>query len=371
MAMKIKSIDTFQNSFNRFYQQYHKYLPVVSFAGGFLWDSFTLTRIDRMSDNLILLGYIFLLGLTIILINVSENKLTSKHLVIKYQNWYPLLTQFFFGGLFSSYVVFYFQSAALTKNWLFLGGLIILLFANEFLEKRLKNIYLQLTLYFLVTFSFLIFFIPVLLKVMNTFIFLLSGFLSLAIAAGSVFLFSKKIVILDKNQSIRIGAIIAALYLLINIFYFLNWIPPVPLAMKFSGIYHQIQRVGDEYRLQYEKPPWYKFWKKSDEPFRYAPGDTVYCFASVFAPVNLNKQIFHQWQQYQPNSGDWKTVDKHGYQVMGGRKGGYRGFTYKKNITAGQWRVDVQTQEGLIIGRINFTVEPVDSLKRDLIYSWY
>ncbi|NTV84115.1 MAG: DUF2914 domain-containing protein, partial [Bacteroidales bacterium] len=173
--MKIKSIDTFQNSFNRFYQQYHKYLPVVSFAGGFLWDSFTLTRIDRMSDNLILLGYIFLLGLTIILINVSENKLTSKQLVFKYQNWYPLLTQFFFGGLFSSYVVFYFQSAALTKNWLFLGGLIILLFANEFLEKRLKNIYLQLTLYFLVTFSFLIFFIPVLMKVMNTFIFLLSG----------------------------------------------------------------------------------------------------------------------------------------------------------------------------------------------------
>lgn len=369
--MKINSIYIFKNNINLYYQSYSKYVPVISFAGGFLWDSFTLTRVDRMSDNLILLGYILLLGLAIILINVCENKITSKLFVIKYQNWYPLLAQFFFGGLFSSYVVFYFQSAALTKNWLFLGGLIILLFANEFLEKRLKNMYLQLTLYFLVVFSFLIFFLPVLLKVMNTFIFLLSGFLSLAISAGSVYLFFKKIVILNKIQSVRIGAIIIALYFLITIFYFLNWIPPVPLAMKFSGIYHLVQRVEDDYRLKYEKPPWYKFWKKSDDPFHYAAGDTAYCFAAVFAPVHLNKKIYHEWQQYDSRTGDWQAVDKNGYQVVGGRKGGYRGFTYKKNITPGKWRVDVQTPEGLIIGRINFTVETVDSLKRELIHYWY
>jgi hypothetical protein len=249
--------------------------------------------------------------------------------------------------------------------------LIILLIANEFLEKRLKNIYLQLTLYFLVIFSFLIFFIPVLLRVMNTFIFLLSGLLSLGISIGFVCLFSKKNALLTKNQAVRVGVIIIAFYLLINIFYFLNWIPPVPLAMKFSGIYHQVERIEDDYHLQYQKPAWYKFWKKSDNPFHYVSGDAVFCFTAIFAPINLNKKIYHQWQQFDSRTSKWEAVDRVGYQLVGGRKGGYRGYTFKKNITPGRWRVDVQTQEGLIIGRIQFTVAQVDSLPRELITRQY
>ena len=127
-----------------FYDNYKRFLPVVSFTTGFTWDSITLTRIDLWSDNLILLAYIILLGGMLVLVNFINDGVISKKWILNYQNWYPMGIQFFLGGLFSSYVVFYFKSAALTKNWLFIGFLIIILIGNEFIENRLLNcFYLQ------------------------------------------------------------------------------------------------------------------------------------------------------------------------------------------------------------------------------------
>lgn len=47
------------------------------------------------------------------------------------------------------------------------------------------------------------------------------------------------------------------------------------------------------------------------------------------------------------------TTDKLDYEVTGGRGGGYRGYTYKLNVS-GKWRVDEETEEGLLLGRIKF-----------------
>src|SRR5438445_13071156 len=50
-------------------------------------------------------------------------------------------------------------------------------------------------------------------------------------------------------------------------FYFLKWIPPVPLSLKFAGTYHKVAKVDDEFQLEFEKAAWYHFWKRSDDPF--------------------------------------------------------------------------------------------------------
>ncbi len=350
----------------QFFQMYKKYIPVISFTGGFLWDSLTLTRIDRMSDNLILLGYLILLGFFIILINLVEKQQITKPILLKYSEWYPIVIQFFLGGLFSSYVVFYFQSSALTKNWLFLGILILLLIGNEFLEKRLTNLYLQMILYFLVTFSFFIFFLPVMTKHMNVFIFILSGLLSLLMFALILYLLYKKFTIIQKSKMIRISAIVLILYLVVNLLYSLNWIPPVPLSLKAGGIYHHVHRAEDKYVLKIEHPKWYQFWKDSDNPFHYQHGDSVFCFAAIFAPTQLTKTIYHHWQRYDENQNIWLTTDKLGYQVFGGRRGGYRGYTFKRNVKPGKWRVDVKTDEDQILGRIGFKIQKVDSLIKPL-----
>jgi hypothetical protein len=358
--------DPIIHMFALFFERYKKYFPLFSFTGGFLWDSFTLTRIDRLSDNFILLGYILALSILILLVNLLEYEIIRKPFLLKYQQWYPLGIQFFVGGLFSSYVVFYFQSAALTKNWLFLGILIILLISNEFLEKRLTNIFLQIGLLFLLSFSFFIFFIPVITGWMNTFIFILSGMMGVLYSGGIVYVLYKNFNIIPINKFRKILGIIAGLYLIINLFYYFNLIPPVPLSLKNGGIYHYVAKQNSEYKLKFKQPRWYQFWKKSDDPFFYTQGDTVFCFTSVFAPTRLTKRIFHLWQVYHLRQEKWLVTDKQGYDISGGREGGYRGYTYKLNVTPGRWRVDVITEENQILGRINFKIEQVDTKIEEL-----
>src|SRR5690606_32335077 len=87
--------------------------------------------------------------------------------------------QFFLGGLFSCYVVYYFQSTTISSTLFFIILMIFLLIANEFLPRRMGNIYFQIGLLTIAAFSYFIYLIPVLLKVMGTWVFLLSGFVSL------------------------------------------------------------------------------------------------------------------------------------------------------------------------------------------------
>ncbi|NIT57769.1 MAG: DUF2914 domain-containing protein, partial [Aliifodinibius sp.] len=136
-------------SVKKFYSRFQKYNPVAFFFGGFTWDSLTLKRVDQLLDNIILLFYLILLGILIIIVSLVQNDRLQKPLILKYRDWFPLALQFFLGGLFSAYVVFYFKSASFTKTAIFLGILVLLLIANEFLEKRLTNIFLLISLYFM------------------------------------------------------------------------------------------------------------------------------------------------------------------------------------------------------------------------------
>ena len=172
---------------NAYYKKHKRFAPLVSFMAGFSWDSLTLTRIDRLFDNMILLCYLLLLGFSIFLVHLIDNKRIKHSKVIEYREWYPLAIQFFFGGLFSAYVVFYFQSATLSKNWLFLLFLIVLLIGNEFIKDHLENFKLNILLFFLAAFSFFTFFLPVLLQTMNTYVFLLSGLTSLLFVGALIY----------------------------------------------------------------------------------------------------------------------------------------------------------------------------------------
>jgi hypothetical protein len=131
--------------------------------------------------------------------------------------------------------------------------------------------------------------------------------------------------------------------------------PPVPLALKDDGIYRSVRRAGENYEVRYSKPRWWQFWKNDDSSYAYTPGDTVYCFAAIFAPTALREQIVHYWQQKNAN-GQWLTTDKIGYPIVGGRDGGWRGYTFKRNITTGDWRIEVKTAEGRLLGRIPLEV---------------
>jgi hypothetical protein len=339
-----------------FYEDTKKYQPVFSFLAGFTWDSFTLNRIDLLLDNMIMFSYIMLSGLFIYLANLAEENVFKNSLVLKYRQWYPNIIHFFFGGLFSAYVIYYFQSASLSKNGIFLFFLIVLLISNEFIKSRLSSFIFQFILYYLATFSFFIFYLPVLFKAMNAWIFILSGIISSAFIAGLIFLLYKKIADKLKHKIKNIIIIMASVYILFNLLYFTNMIPPVPLSLKEAGIFHHVQRVDEYYIAKFEKGKWYQPFKTSDSEFHFRTGDAVYCFAAVFAPTNLNTRIYHRWQLYSEKADAWQTTDRTAYQINGGRDGGYRGFTNKRNVQPGLWRVDVETEMEQLLGRVSFEV---------------
>jgi hypothetical protein len=346
-------------------------LPIVFFFSGVTFDAITLTRIDRLADNLVLLTYLGILGLLIVLMGrhdraqaptdpVSLPPVAS--FVARTRRYYPMAIQFLLGGLFSAYAVFYSRSASFTSTAFFFILLVALLIANEFLHDRVFNLKLMLALYALAACSFLTFFLPVISGKISTALFLLGAALSavLSVALARLVYRGSR----DHSPAEPIQTALPALLLVgvLIAFYFLNWIPPVPLSMSFGGMYHKVVRTGDAYELTFERPRWYEFWKRSDDPFRGLEGAN--CFTAIFAPVDLNAEIYHHWQHRgSGTTGGFVTTDRIPLAIVGGRKGGYRAFTTKQAVMPGDWRVDVETAGGRIIGRVSFRVEgPSDPL---------
>lgn len=343
------------------------FLPVVFFFAGVSYDTITLTRIDRLLDNLILLFYLGLLGLLIILTGRTDlaragspDILPDTHPVAAFVKrahpYYPWAIQFLLGGLFSAYAIFYSQSASLTGTAVFFAVLVAFLVANEMFKDRLSNLKLLVGLYALVCFSFFTFFLPVLTGFMNTLVFLIGAALSLAVTLRVVELIYAGVPDRSRRDVVLTGAPAAVLVAVLVGFYFLHWIPPVPLSMKFAGAYHTIEKFDGRYRLGFEEGAWYQFWKRSDDPF-HGPGP-AYCFTAVFAPVALQTTIIHHWQ-YRPSDRsdrNFVTADRIPMTIAGGREGGYRGYTVKSRLDPGEWRVDVETNNRRVIGRIGFRV---------------
>ncbi|RME01400.1 MAG: DUF2914 domain-containing protein [Calditrichaeota bacterium] len=340
-----------------FYRKYERFFPIIFFLGGFLYDSLTLTRIDRLWDNLILLGYIFLAGLLILLIGLIQTGQVRRRRLLQYAKWYPNILQFLLGGLFSAYVIFYFKSAAINRSLIFVALLFSLLVLNEFLHHKLQNIVFLCTVYFFAVFAFLTFFIPVVSHQMSQAMFYSSGAIAFVATALIVTGIYRHIFRQYPKRMLNTTSPILAIFGIMIYLYATNWIPPVPLALKAGGIYHHVHKQGKSYHLKFYRRHRYQFWVRSDKNFQYMPGDTVFCFASVFAPFEMQATIYHRWQLYDPKKDEYITTDYLHYRISGGRKGGYRGYTYKRHIQPGHWRVDVETATGQVLGRIGFTLQ--------------
>ncbi len=340
-----------------FLTQHKKYAPVAFFVGGFIWDSLTLGRVDSLYSNFILFTYLGCLTLCIYIFNMADDGKWEGTFLEPYQEYAPLAIQFFLGGLSSAYVIFFFQSVTLTKTMVFFVILVVLLFSNELLKHRISNKYLQFGAYYFVTFTFFIFILPIIFGAMNTFLFILSGFASL----GSTLYLIKYIYANSpstrKEVSLwKLWVLIVGIYAFVNTCYYFNLIPPVPLSLENGLVAYDVQKEDNTFEVSYERVPLLNVFKSFDDTFNYTDGDTVYVFTSIFAPSDLKKSVLHNWQWYNAQSDSWSITDRIGFEVTGGREGGFRGYTYKANVWPGKWRVNVITDEGLVLGRIDFQI---------------
>ncbi|MBU2573056.1 MAG: DUF2914 domain-containing protein [Elusimicrobia bacterium] len=150
----------------------------------------------------------------------------------------------------------------------------------------------------------------------------------------------------------------AAVAVLFSVLYFAKVIPPVPLSLSEIGVYHEVTRQGDSFALSSMRPR-LKFWQRGDQTFLARPGDTVFCWVVVFSPTNFAERLAVRWRQRTPEG--WGEPDAIPLDIAGGRDGGWRGFTYKKNYAPGRWRVEIVTSDGRELGRIYLTVIPDNS----------
>ncbi len=342
---------------------YERYISPLGLIAGFLSDNFfLLKRVDLLRTNLLLFAYLVIAAVGITLINAIEaEKLRAKWAVVS-APFIPVVMQFCFGGLFSGYLSLYSRSASLAVSWIFVIALAVLLLANERFTRFYVRFAVQIGLYFFALFSFLEFFLPVVFHQIGPWMFVAAGAVSLALIAGFIYVLARLAPQRFRESRTHALAGVCAIFVVFNVLYFANAIPPLPLALKDAGVYHSVLHLPDgTYQLEGEAVPWYLSFLRYNTVFHQTANSRVYVYASVFAPSGLSTEVLHQWQYYDAVSKQWVTTDTISYPIYGGRDGGYQGYSYKGQLTPGPWRVNVITQYGQLIGQISFTVVDASS----------
>ena len=353
-----------RSAFGRFLKRHKKYAPIFFFIGGFIFDTLTLGRVDRLYDLTVLCSHMTLLTVTIYLFNRADDGVWKGTWLERFEAYFPLFIQFFFGALSSAYVVYFSRSVSLSKTVSFFIILVVLLFANEFLKKRISNKYLQFGVYSFINFTYCTFMIPVFLRDMSTTIFIISGLVSLGITLTLMIVTYKASPSTRAEISLhRLFAMVAVIYMSLNSFYYFKLIPPVPLALDTGMVAHNVEVKEGRYHVTYEPHSWYVFWRNHRINFVLHPDDPVYVFSSIFAPTSLEKKVYHRWKWWNEKTELWQIVEDIGFDIIGGRDGGFRGYTFKRNVWPGTWKVEVITEEELVLGVIDFELEITEDIE--------
>lgn len=343
------------------------WLAVGAFLGGFAWDAFTLSRIDRLGDNLLIGTYVVLLGVLLVIEHRVQSDPERWPRLAPRQHWVVFASQFFFGGLFSASLIFYARSASWGPSFAYVAVLGGLLLANEFLHGMLRRTWLRLALYWVATFTWLLFFVPVTTTWPGPGLLLAAGVVATGIAMLSAYgmfanLPSDQRTPLLRRHAGLFGGLLGGMLLLDTG----GMIPPVPLAAVEIGIFHGVERRHEpaagrrdvRYWLKYEKPPWYLPLRRHDRMFRWREGEKAHCFTAIFAPTGMKLKVFHLWERLE--AGRWVEVDRIDAspkgEVIGGADNGFRTWTAKAHLTEGEWRCRAVTASNREISRAAFEV---------------
>jgi hypothetical protein len=336
------------------YGRFERPISSLSLIGGFVFDAVTLRQVGQFWENFWVIAHLAIVGTAIILINALHADVGDEADPSKWHFWLVNILQFFFGGILSTYLVFYFRSGSIAVSWPFILLLGLAFYANESFKRHYIRLSFQVSLFYLSLFSFAIFLVPVLMHKIGVGIFLLSGLISLVcmwIFLIILFFFTKGNI---RKQRKIILLSIGSIFVLVNIFYFTNLIPPIPLSLKDSGVYHSVVKNSDgSYGVTYEKQPWYDFFNPYDT-IHVVQGDPVYIYSAIFSPSELDVNIVHDWQYYDAQTERWIDEGKVPLSLVGGRGNGFRTYSFRTDLTVGKWRVNVDTTNGQVIGVVRF-----------------
>jgi hypothetical protein len=393
--------------------RYERQISAAAMVAGFVIDNLTFGRIDRPAANIIFSAYLALAAATIAILHAMQARADKKlaqalskekerrkvlrppvagrpvaqatattiddaavmdltapsetpaqekaESGFRLGRWLhgalPAGTQFALGGLMSGFLVFYSRSAVFAASWPFLLLLAAILIGNEVFRQYRERLVFTALLFFFLLYSYAIFVVPVLLGRIGSLTFAVSGLV--AILLFVVFLRLLRAVGRERFAQSRVRLVggAFAILALMNVFYFTDILPPLPLALANVGVYHSVKRTGAVYTATTEADAASTTFGLSRPVIHLAPGEPVSVYSAVFAPIALNTRIAHRWQWYDPDRKKWVVQSVVSYTISGGREGGFRGYTIKTKPRPGSWRVDIDTADGRLIGRESFDID--------------
>ena len=335
---------------------------------GFAFDNYYFERVDQPATQIVLFVYLVLAVSTILFIHFIESRNDLPSLVQRLHPFVIVATQFALGGLWSVFLIFYGRSALAANAWPFVIVLAAMLIGNEAFRQYHSRMALTLTLLFLALFSYTIMVVPMFTGTIGRPIFLLSG--ALAVVA---FAFVLNLLAAIGPERIRkawrgtaVGAV--GVFASINVLYFTNILPPLPLALSHAGVFHSVAKEGDIYRAVSEPLQGFDLLGLlgAAPVMHVESGGSLALFSAVFAPIQLKTNVVHVWRRYDEPARAWRTESTVRFPIVGGREGGYRAYSVKSMPANGRWRVDIETPDGLLIGRVRFSVAPGSAEGRTL-----
>ena len=337
-----------------------RHLGAFVFVLGFATDLLTFGRLEINVVNWLFIGYLVstafaTLASHYLYSHEREDERVSRKVA---KVGFPLLAQYSIGSLLSGTLIFYGKSSTFFVSWPFLLLLIAIFFGNEFFRRYKARLTFQAVLFFFTLYAYVLFALPLSLHTLGRSTFLLStgvsiaGFLLFLWALYAVgkkrFLESFKLIII--SSSMLVFGIVGS--------YFTGVLPPLPLTLKDSGVYHSVVRTEGSYVVTAEQE---ETWQTRLLPrtVHLVPGKPLYGYSSVFAPGAFTTDIIHVWERYDSAKKKWREVSRVAFTLSGGRNGGYRGYSEISSPQQGLWRLSVRTNSNQVIGRVRFTVVTV------------
>jgi hypothetical protein len=345
-----------------YYEQHERWLDIAFFAGGFLFDVATLTRVDAWVNIAQQVLYLTAAGAILLHMFFDEGKPARQlDAMPAVKRWYfeyrTAAAHFLLGALLSVYTLFFFKSSSLLVSFGFLLFLVLVMLVNESKQFKQLGLSFKFALLSLCLLSFAAIVVPVAIGSIGMGVFLLSmlvGTIPVVIIERRIRLHAPE---RSHQASMQITVPFGLVLIVFLALYLFRLIPPVPLSIPFIGVYHGVERSEGSYRLSHENAAW-RFWNHGDQHFKAQPGDKIYVFFRIFSPARFSDQVTMRWY-WKPKGGSWKLQDGIPISIVGGREQGFRGYGVKANHQPGEWKVQVETVDDREIGRIYFDVENV------------
>lgn len=350
------------------YKRNERFILPGAILVGLVGDFIMVRFIDLAMVQIMLLVHALLAGMWIVIIHSSKGEPPETKGLFRYIRLFaPVALYYSFGAMFSMFLVLYSTSGSLFSSAPFLAAIAFLLIGTEVFKKQFQRLSVQVIVYFFALFSLFILVVPYVMRELGTLIFLLSGVVSVFVMWVYLsVLFSVSTEAKERKQPLYLG--IAGTFLLVNILYFTNTIPPFPLSLRDGGIYDSVERLPGvgTYRVAREGEHWYERLLFIDTVRIERPQATLFMYSSIFAPVHLDTGVVHEWKRWDGRG--FEVMSRISYPIRGGRDEGFRGYTFSSRITPGLWWVTVETAGGKVIGGQFFRVVQAERKLPNVVY---